>query len=84
MYLSYLLTFIDSQEAINTAEKALEIVKKDNIEDWGFHQKWLDEVSHYHELKNEMKYAEAFQFISQSEQLATFPELIEELSFIMK
>lgn len=84
MYLSYLLTVIDSQEAVNTAEKALEIVKKDNIEDWGFHQKWLDEVSHYHELKNEKKYTEACQFISQSEQLSTFPELIEELSLIKK
>lgn len=84
MYLSYLLTVIDSQEAVNNAQKALEIVKKDNIEDWGFHQKWVDEVSHYHELKNEKKYAEAFQFISQSEQLSTSPEIIEELSFIMK
>ena len=84
IYLSYLLSVIDSQEAVNTAEKALEIVKKDNIEDWGYHQKWLDEISHYQELKNEKKYDEAFQFISQSEQLSTFPEIIEALSLIKK
>ncbi|WP_025784440.1 hypothetical protein [Sporosarcina sp. D27] len=82
MDLSYLLTVIDSQEAVNSAEKALEIVKKDNIEDWGFSQKWLDDVSHYHELKNEKKYTEAYQFISQSEQLSNFPEIIGALSQI--
>ncbi|VDG96848.1 Predicted O-linked N-acetylglucosamine transferase, SPINDLY family [Lysinibacillus sphaericus] len=84
MYLSYLLTVIDSQEAVNHAEKAVELVKKNNVEDWGFHQRWLDEISHYHKLKNEKKYTEAYQFILQSEQLSTSPELMEELSLIKK
>ncbi|WP_147300774.1 type IV pilus biogenesis/stability protein PilW [Sporosarcina sp. BI001-red] len=84
MYLSYLLTVIDSQEAVNAAEKALELVKKENRKDGKFHQKWIDEISYYNELIKEKKYAEAYQSISQSDQLSTFPEIVEELSKIRK
>lgn len=76
---SYLLTIIDTKEAVETAQIALELKKKKSNENSDFYQDWLNEISQYYNLINEKKYTEAYQVISQSEQLANYPTIMEDL-----
>ena len=77
--LSYLLTIIDSKEALEMANKSLELTKKNPHGNVKFIQKWVDEVFQYHELISEERYVEAYQAIFQSEQLSYETTIMEEL-----
>lgn len=76
---SYLLTVIDTKEAVATAKVALELAEMDSIENTEFYKKWLDVISQYHNLINEERYTEAYKVISQSEQFSNMPVLLEYL-----
>ena len=77
--ISYLLTIIDSKEAMEMANIALELTKKEPYGNVKFVQKWVDEISQYHDLKSEESYVEAYQAIFQSEHLSNDPTILEEL-----
>ena len=79
LYTSYLLTVLDTKEAVETAEIALELEKKNSTENPGFYQQWLEEISEYHNLISDKRYTEAYQAISQSEQLSYSPTIMEYL-----
>ncbi|MEH7236674.1 collagenase [Bacillus sp. JJ1562] len=78
-YLSYLLTIIDPKESRGMAKKALELTKHDLFGNVKFHQKWVDEISAFHDLISQGKEVEAYQSIFQSEQLSIHPTIIDEL-----
>ena len=77
--ISYLLTIIDSKEAMEMANKALELVKKEPYGNVEFCQKWVDEISQYHNLMSEERNVDAYQVIFQSEQLSNQTTIMEEL-----
>ena len=79
LYISYLLTIIDSKEAMEMANKSLELTKKEPYGNVAFVQKWVDEISEYHELMSEERYVEAYQAMFQSEQLSYMTTIMEEL-----
>ncbi|MBD7907877.1 AI-2E family transporter [Sporosarcina gallistercoris] len=81
--LSQLLTLVDTNEAVKTAEMAEELGVKENreyVDD--YYETWLAEITRYHRLMNAKNYEEAYQAMSQSEQLSTSPEILEELNDI--
>ncbi|MGG0644806.1 hypothetical protein ABE021_12800 [Sporosarcina gallistercoris] len=80
---SQLLTVRDTEEAVKTAEMAVELSIKENREyDDEYYKKWLAEITRYHQLMTAKKYDEAYQALSQSEQLSASPEILEELKDI--
>lgn len=81
--LSQLLTVSDTEEAVKTAETAVELSIKENREyDEEYYKTWLAEITQYHRLMMAKKYEEAYQALSQSEQLSASPEILAELKDI--
>lgn len=78
---SYLLVLKDSEEAVIMAEKAF---KAADIEPYGinrvlFYEQWLEDISRYHELMTEEKYREAYDSLTQSENMFYYLPIFDEL-----
>lgn len=73
--LSYVLTVIDSKEAVVSAKTALALETEDYSQ--AFVQKWLDEIMYYDELLRNKQYRAAYESIARSEQLEVSPTIVE-------
>ncbi|AXH99253.1 hypothetical protein DV702_05560 [Sporosarcina sp. PTS2304] len=72
--LSYLLTVIDSEEAVKQANTALQLAGRDEL---AFYTQWLDEVTAYDLLLRQGKLVEAYEVLANSEQLELYPTIIK-------
>ncbi|WP_010676625.1 collagenase [Bacillus timonensis] len=77
--LSYLLIIFNTKESLDMANKALELSKMDSFGNVPFYQEWVNEISIFHQLKNQGKEVEAYRFIFQSEQLSNQTTIMGEL-----
>lgn len=79
LYLSYLLTVSDPEEAVEIAEKALQLTKDGPYGNIGFYEQWVEEITRFQRLMAEERYSEAYENILKSEQLSYNESIYEEV-----
>ncbi|WNF38385.1 collagenase [Bacillaceae bacterium IKA-2] len=80
LYLSFLLTLFDRNEALEMSKQALELTKLDSIYDTKIVETWIDDLTKYNELIKINKYSDAYQHLLGNEQLSMNKSIVVALA----